>query len=69
METVTIKLTKDEIERLKSAINFENVEYYHKKMDKSETECDYVAHDFYHTEWEKNLDLFVKLHEAEKNIA
>lgn len=69
METVTITLTKDELERLKNAINFQDVNMYHKKMDEKQIECNYVAYDFYHDEWMKNLELFDKLHKAGKDVA
>lgn len=62
MTTTTIKLTKDEAERLAKALNFYDVEYIHAKI-KAEPESK-----FWDDEWLKNLDLFCKITKAKARL-
>ena len=60
-KTYTIKLTKDELENLKDALNYYSVHYYHKKIERAEDKGDNVSKGFWHDLWTKNLELFCKL--------
>lgn len=59
-KTYRVTLTKEEIENIKSALNFYSVERLHPNMDNAKDE--YEAK-FWYEEWSNNLDIFCKLHE------
>ena len=66
MENSQIKLTKDELERIATAINFYDIEYYHKKMDQANEFNNYEAYKFYNKGWLKNVELFCKINHMKK---
>lgn len=66
MENKQTKLTKDELERIANAINFYNIEHYHKKMDQAKEFHNYEAYKFYENKWLNNVDLFCKINQMKK---
>lgn len=64
MEEYKITLTKDELEILKDAINYQNVYKYHKEIDSANKKGDEISAKFWTDEWHKSLNLFCKLVEV-----
>ena len=62
MEITTIQLNKEEQERIKTALNFHCVEYYHKKIKEAK---DKFEKDWYEHEWQETTKLFCKFVELE----
>jgi len=61
--TTTIKLTKEEAERIATALNFYQVEYTMKKREeKPESE-------FWHEEWWNNVQLSTRIFKAKQRLA
>lgn len=60
--TTTIKLTKEEAERIQTALNFYSVEYTNKKCDQNPDS------EFWKEEWQKNLNLWRRFYDVEKRI-
>lgn len=59
-----VTLTNDEIRNILDALNYYSVKYFHKKMDNAEKKSERIAYEFWEKEWQKNLDLFVKMCEV-----
>lgn len=66
MDKVALKLTKDELEEISIALNYYNVEFYHKKMDQAQRRCDEFDYKFYERKWLENVDLFLKVNKMKK---
>lgn len=66
-KTYNLKLTLNEIETLKSAINFLDVHYYWKNIDRAKRYDNEPLVKFYDELLNDNLTLFCKLHKAIKN--
>lgn len=66
MENSQIKLTKDELERIAIALNYYNVEHYHKKMDQAKEFHNDYAYKFYENKWMNNVSLFCKINYMKK---
>ena len=60
MDTITITLTREEMERIKNALNTEAVHF----SEQSNTiGVDFMHPDFYHHEWETTTKLWYKVYE------
>ena len=66
MDKVTVELTKGELEAISTAINYYNVEFYHKKMDQAKEFHNYDAYKVYEHKWLNNVDLFCKISHYKK---
>lgn len=66
MENKQTKLTKDELERIATALNFYSVEHYHKKMDQAKEFNNKYKYEFYNKRWLENVDLFCKINQMKK---
>lgn len=63
-----VTLTNDEIRNILDALNYYSVEYLHKKLEKAEKKNErMIVYEFWEKEWQKNLDLFVKMCEVKNN--
>lgn len=60
--TTTIKLTREEAERIATALNFYGVEYNQKKRQEN------PDNKFWEEEWFKTLDLECRMFKVEKRI-
>ena len=61
MKEYIITLTSDEIEILKSALNYRDVKYYHRKIEIAKVDDDDISLNFWKKEWYNSLNLFAKL--------
>ena len=66
IENKQIKLTKDELERISTTLNYYNVAFYHKKMDQATEFNNYDAYKFYEKKRLNNVDLFCKINKMKK---
>lgn len=68
METYKVELTNEEMQIIKDALNHMDVKNYYPKIDKAEKKGDKITAKFYHELVNKNLDLFCKMHKAQKAL-
>lgn len=60
--TTTIKLTKEEIERIQTALNFYDVEHIKSKRQENPESS------FWNDEWHKSLKLWTRFYDAQKRV-
>lgn len=60
--TTTIKLTKEEIERIETALNYYDVNFINKKRQEN------PENSYLNNEWNKGLELWARFYDAQKRV-